>query len=241
MLRSADIRSKEIAIRVVDVVISTLVLIMLLPLLALIAGLIKLDSNGPVFFRQPRLGRGGTEFSIYKFRTMVPGAEGFGLKKSTAHNDDRITHFGGLLRNWSIDEIPQLLNIIKGEMSVVGPRPAFPDHLEAYTDHQKRRLEVLPGLTGWAQVNGRNSLSWPDRIKHDLWYVDHRSLKLNLIIMWRTIPVLFNSNLIYGPVVNFELGPEPAAETAPVSPEFTAATTTERFPNSKKQKIPLCV
>jgi lipopolysaccharide/colanic/teichoic acid biosynthesis glycosyltransferase len=237
----AEIRINELAIRMADVVISALALLMLLPLLTLIAGLIKLDSSGPVFFRQARLGRGGAQFSIFKFRTMANGAEEFGLKKSTAHNDNRITHIGRLLRNWSIDEIPQLLNIIKGEMSIVGPRPAFPEHLEVYTGRQKRRLEVLPGLTGWAQVNGRNSLSWPARIEHDLWYVEHRSLKLNLIIMWRTIPVLFNTDLIYGPVANFELVPEPVAEPAPSAANPFIPRTAERFPDSEKEKIPLSV
>ncbi len=225
-----------------DLTISFAVIVFFFPALALIALLIKLDSSGPVFYRQRRLGREGKAFSIFKFRTMVNGAEKIGLKKSTARDDGRITRVGKVLRNSSIDELPQILNVIKGEMSIVGPRPAFMEYLDKYTHRQERRLEVHPGLTGWAQVNGRNALTWQERIEHDVWYVENRNLWLNISTIFRTLPVLFKSELVYGPVVNFELEQKPAFESVTESPELHhvyGGKAPVRKP--KEEKIPLGV
>ena len=149
-----------------------------------VALLIKLEDRGPVFYIQERIGHMGKLFRLIKFRSMVVGADrlGAGLYID-GENDRRITKVGRFIRKWSIDELPQLVNVLKGDMSIVGPRPGMPFHLKEYTHRQKRRLLVKPGITGWAQINGRNSLSWPERIELDLWYVEHRSLMLNLKIM----------------------------------------------------------
>jgi lipopolysaccharide/colanic/teichoic acid biosynthesis glycosyltransferase len=159
---------------------------------------IRADSRGPVFYRQERVGRAGRHFRVYKFRTMIDGAEFVGLKREVAHNDERITRVGRWLRLTSFDEIPQLLNVVRGEMSVVGPRPSGPHHAERYTPRQRRRLEAKPGITGWAQVNGRNSLSWEERIELDVWYVDHWSPWLELQILLRTPGAILDKEGIYG-------------------------------------------
>lgn len=183
----------------VDRVLAVFGLAVLSPLLILIAVLIKVDSSGPVFYREPRIGRRGRLFRIYKYRTMVHGAEHVGLGRNVARDDDRITVIGKWLRRTSADEIPQLLNVALGQMSIVGPRPAPYDHMSRYTDHQLRRLEVRPGITGWAQVNGRNSISWEDRIEFDIWYVDHWSPLLDLRILLRTPRALVRAADLYGP------------------------------------------
>lgn len=182
----------------VDRVLAALGLVVLSPLLVIIALAIRGDSSGHIFYRQPRAGRRGKVFRIYKFRTMVDGAEHIGLGRNVARNDERITRVGKWLRLTSADEIPQLLNVALGQMSIVGPRPAPPDHLSSYSDHQRRRLEVRPGITGWAQVNGRNSLSWEDRIELDIWYVDHWSPLLDLRILLRTPRALLPGTDLYG-------------------------------------------
>jgi lipopolysaccharide/colanic/teichoic acid biosynthesis glycosyltransferase len=209
--------NKDRAIRALDASLALLSVVILLPVFAVIAMAIKATSPGPVFFRQLRLGRGGRHFRIFKFRTMIDGAETVGMGMLTSHDDDRITRVGRFLRDWSIDELPQILNVIKGEMSLVGPRPALVKYRDEYDDRQARRLLVPPGLTGWAQVNGRNSLTWPERIEHDVWYVDHRSLGLNVSIILRTFPVLFLREGVCGPPRNFEMeSNEPQATKAKV-------------------------
>jgi len=170
----------------------------LLPIFALIGIFIKLDSKGPVFFRQKRVGKGGKIFVAYKLRTMIINAEKMGLGYEIEKNDARITRVGKYLR-WGIDELPQLINVFRGEMSLVGPRPALPHQVERYSKEEKRRLEVKPGITGWALVNGRNILTWPERIKLDIWYIDHWSIWLDLKILFKTIwVVIFTREGIYG-------------------------------------------
>jgi lipopolysaccharide/colanic/teichoic acid biosynthesis glycosyltransferase len=157
----------------------------------IIAIAIKLESRGPVFYKQPRAGKGGKPFHMVKFRTMVDGAEHMGLGFEVARNDSRITRVGNLLRAWSFDELPQIFNIIDGTMSIVGPRPARMDQIEVFTLDERKRMLVKPGLTGWAQVNGRNLISWKERIQLDLWYVSNESFWLNLKIVFKTVWVAF--------------------------------------------------
>jgi lipopolysaccharide/colanic/teichoic acid biosynthesis glycosyltransferase len=159
--------------------------------LALSALAIKLSDGGPVFYRQRRVGQRGSEFELLKLRTMVVGAETQGAGWAVNHGDPRITKVGRFLRRLSVDEVPQLWNVLRGEMSLVGPRPTLAYQVERYTEHQRRRLEVKPGITGWAQVNGRAHLRWAERIELDVWYVDHRSPWLDLKILARTPRALF--------------------------------------------------
>ena len=174
---------------------------LLSPLLLAIAAAIRATSPGPVFYRQVRVGRDGRHFRIFKFRSMVVGAEQMGHGLAVAHDDDRTTRVGRVLRRLSLDELPQLFNVVRGEMSLVGPRPTVPSQVEQYTPFERRRLEALPGITGWAAVNGRNLLSWKQRIELDVWYVDHWSLGLDLRILLRTLPALLASSpeQLYGP------------------------------------------
>jgi lipopolysaccharide/colanic/teichoic acid biosynthesis glycosyltransferase len=211
-------RVQALAIRLFDLLLVAFSLVLLLPLFIVTAIAIKVTSPGPVFFRQIRLGRNGRHFRIFKFRTMTDGSEHKGTGMLTAHDDDRITPVGKILRDWSIDELPQVLNVIKGEMSLVGPRPAIVEYLERYDATQARRLLVPPGLTGWAQVNGRNSLTWPERIERDVWYVDRRSLLLNARIVAKTIPVLFKREGVYGPPQNFDMTPVPRKDALDADP-----------------------
>lgn len=190
--------------RIVDLGLALLLLALLAPLLAALALWVKLDSPGPVFFRQTRVGRRGRLFTILKFRTMVVDAERSGYY--TAAHDPRITRAGAFLRRTSLDELPQLLNIVKGDMSIVGPRPTLPYQVEQYTDVQRRRLEVKPGVTGWAQIHGRNTLSWPQRIEYDIWYVDHQSLWLDLNILLRTVRVWLRGEGVYAERDKFVVG-----------------------------------
>jgi len=184
--------------RIFDVIGSGIGLIILLPIFVIIGILIKLDSKGSVFFIQERAGKDGKIFKAYKLRTMVENAEKKGLKYRVTKDDRRITRIGKHLR-WGIDELPQLINVFKGEMSLVGPRPTLPYQVEKYSEREKRRLEVKPGITGWALINGRNILSWPERIKLDIWYIDHWSLWLDLKILFKTIwVVIFTREGIYG-------------------------------------------
>ena len=177
---------------------SGIALIVLLPIFDIIGIFIRLDSKGPVFFRQKRVGKDGRNFTAYKLRTMVNNAEKTGLRYEIEKNDARITRIGKHLR-WGIDELPQLINVFKGEMSLVGPRPALPYQIKKYSEREKRRLEVKPGITGWALINGRNKLTWPERIKLDIWYIDHWSLWLDLTILLKTIwVVIFTREGVYG-------------------------------------------
>lgn len=184
--------------RFLDVTASFLGLVLLSPLLLAVSILIKIDSRGPVIFRQKRIGRNGKGFEIYKFRSMCVGAEKTGSGVYSGKGDARVTRIGKILRATSIDELPQLLNILKGEMSFVGPRPPLTYHpwkYEEYTDFQKRMFEVRPGITGWAQVNGRKDVEWHKRIELNVWYVDHMSLLLDIKIMFMTaFKVLTNAD-----------------------------------------------
>jgi undecaprenyl phosphate N,N'-diacetylbacillosamine 1-phosphate transferase len=190
---------KSILKRLLDLAVSATGLAVLLLLFLMIAGAIKIDSPGPVFFRQERAGKEGKIFKIFKFRTMVVDAEKKGSGVFVKENDFRITKVGKLLRQTSLDELPQLLNVLKGEMSLVGPRPALPYQVDHYDNRQRRRLTVQPGITGWAQVNGRTALSWPERIELDLWYLDHWSILLDLKIILQTIAVVLAKKGIYKP------------------------------------------
>ncbi len=191
-------RAQEIIFRFFDIAASAAALVVLSPIMLAVAASIKLEDGGPVFYLQERIGYMGRRFRLIKFRSMVVNAEklGAGLYID-GENDSRITRVGRFIRRWSIDELPQLFNVLKGDMSLIGPRPGMPFHLAQYTPRQKMRLLVKPGITGWAQINGRNSLSWPERIELDLWYIEHRSLWLNLKILLRTIPAVVNPRGLY--------------------------------------------
>ena len=183
--------------RALDVVLAAVLLVVAAPLLALAALAIRLESRGPVFYRQRRVGRYGRPFELWKLRTMVPGAESMGAGVYVLEGDPRITRVGRLLRRFSFDELPNLLNVLKGEMALVGPRPTVQEQVDRYTERQLRRLEVKPGITGWAQINGRTSLPWPERIELDVWYVEHRSLGLDLRILARTARMLASGRGLY--------------------------------------------
>jgi len=190
--------------RVFDVVVAGAALCVMSPLLAAIALWIKLDSRGPVLFRQVRAGRYGKPFTIFKFRTMVVDAEKSGYY--TAADDPRVTRAGRFLRATSLDELPQLFNILKGDMSIVGPRPTLLYQVEQYTARQRKRLDMRPGVTGWAQVNGRNALSWPERIELDVWYVEHWSMWLDVKILLRTPLVWLKGEGVYAEKEKFVVG-----------------------------------
>jgi lipopolysaccharide/colanic/teichoic acid biosynthesis glycosyltransferase len=183
--------------RALDIVLGAAVLVVTAPLQALAAIAIRLESGGPVFYRQLRVGRDGEPFELWKLRTMVPGAESLGAGIYVIEGDPRITRVGRLLRRFSLDELPNLLNVLKGDLALVGPRPTVQEQVDRYTDRQRRRLEVKPGITGWAQVNGRTSLPWPERIELDVWYVEHRSLRLDLRILARTARLLATGHGLY--------------------------------------------
>jgi lipopolysaccharide/colanic/teichoic acid biosynthesis glycosyltransferase len=183
--------------RALDVLLATLLLVVTAPLLALAALAIRLESPGPVFYRQRRVGRHGRPFELWKLRTMVPGAESMGAGVYVLEGDPRITRVGRLLRRFSFDELPNLVNVLRGEMAMVGPRPTVQEQVDRYTERQLRRLEVKPGITGWAQINGRTSLPWPERIELDVWYVEQRSLRLDLRILARTARMLASGRGLY--------------------------------------------
>jgi lipopolysaccharide/colanic/teichoic acid biosynthesis glycosyltransferase len=177
--------------RAVDVVVAGAGLVLASPLLAAAALATKLESGGPVFYRQTRVGKDGVDFELLKLRTMVVGAEKLGAGYAVDKGDARITRVGRVLRRTSIDELPQLWNVLRGDMSIIGPRPTLRYQVEQYDKHQRRRLEIRPGVTGWAQVQGRASLPWADRIELDVWYVENRSPKVDLAILLRTPLALF--------------------------------------------------
>ncbi len=183
--------------RCVDLLVATTVLVLSAPFLALVLVAIRLDSRGAVIYRQRRVGLHGHEFDVLKLRTMVAGAEQIGAGLLVADGDERITRVGALLRRTSFDELPNLLNVVRGEMSLIGPRPTVPSQVAHYDERQRGRLAVKPGITGWAQVNGRASLPWSQRIEMDLWYIEHRSLALDLRILARTARVLFGGGGLY--------------------------------------------
>ena len=183
--------------RAFDVAIAAVALVVTAPLLVLAAIAIRLESAGSPIYRQRRVGRGGEPFELVKLRTMVSGAEHVGAGMAVNYGDPRITRVGAVLRRFSLDELPNLVNVLRGEMSIVGPRPTIQAQVEQYTDRQRRRLEVKPGITGWAQVNGRASLPWRERIELDVWYVDNRSLRLDLRILARTARMLATGHGLY--------------------------------------------
>ena len=177
--------------RAADVAVAGIGLVLVSPILGIAALAKKLEDRGPVLYRQTRVGRDGVDFEVLKLRTMLVGAEGMGAGYAVDRGDRRITRVGRILRRTSIDELPQLWNILRGDMSVIGPRPTLRYQVEQYDEHQRHRLDVRPGLTGWAQVNGRAELPWADRIELDVWYVENRSPKVDLQILFRTPLALF--------------------------------------------------
>jgi lipopolysaccharide/colanic/teichoic acid biosynthesis glycosyltransferase len=183
--------------RCLDVIVATTVLVLSAPFLVLAAVAIRLESRGGAIYRQRRVGLHGHEFDVLKLRTMVAGAERIGAGLLVADGDERITRVGALLRRTSLDELPNLLNVVRGEMSLIGPRPTVPSQVAHYDERQRGRLAVKPGITGWAQVNGRASLPWSQRIEMDLFYIEHRSLALDLRILVRTARVLFGGGGLY--------------------------------------------
>jgi lipopolysaccharide/colanic/teichoic acid biosynthesis glycosyltransferase len=177
--------------RSADVAIAALGLVVSSPFVALAALATKLEDGGPILFKQTRVGRDGEDFELLKLRSMVVDAESKGAGYAVDKGDARITRVGRFVRRTSLDELPQLWNVLRGDMSIIGPRPTLRYQVERYDDHQRRRLDVRPGLTGWAQIQGRATLPWDQRIELDVWYVDHRSLKLDVIILLRTPLALF--------------------------------------------------
>jgi lipopolysaccharide/colanic/teichoic acid biosynthesis glycosyltransferase len=170
--------------RLVDVVLAALAVLVLAPLLLAIAVVLRMTLGCPILFRQARIGLNGRQFELVKFRTMVDAA---GHDGQPLPDQDRLTSFGRLLRVSSIDELPELWNVLRGDMSLVGPRPLLVEYLPLYSDEQARRHEVRPGITGWAQVNGRNAISWDEKLALDVWYVDNQSLRIDLKILWLTL------------------------------------------------------
>jgi lipopolysaccharide/colanic/teichoic acid biosynthesis glycosyltransferase len=177
--------------RALDLAGGSLGLVVATPVLGLAALAIKLEDRGPVFYRQQRVGKDGGDFELLKLRTMIVGAERVGAGYAVDAGDERITRVGRVLRRLSLDELPQLWNVVRGDMSLIGPRPTLRYQVERYTPRQRRRLEVKPGITGWAQVHGRAALPWEDRIELDVWYVEHKSPWLDLRILLRTPLALF--------------------------------------------------
>ena len=183
--------------RAFDLTVGVTGSILTAPVVALLALAIRLESPGHPIYTQARVGKDEEPFQIFKLRTMVRGAEFTGAGLAIQEGDDRITRVGQLLRRYSLDELPNLWNVVRGEMSIVGPRPTLAVQVEQYTDRQKGRLAVKPGITGWAQVNGRTSLPWTERIELDLWYVEHRSLTLDLKILIRTASMVLSGRGLY--------------------------------------------
>jgi lipopolysaccharide/colanic/teichoic acid biosynthesis glycosyltransferase len=173
--------------RALDLVLSSLALAGSAPFLAAALIAIRFETHGHPLYRQRRVGRGGEPFELFKLRTMVTGAEGMGSGLAVDEGDARITKLGARLRRTSFDEVPNLVNVVRGEMSLVGPRPTVQVQVDRYDERQRRRLEAKPGITGWAQVNGRASLPWSERIELDLWYLEHASLRLDLRILAETV------------------------------------------------------
>jgi lipopolysaccharide/colanic/teichoic acid biosynthesis glycosyltransferase len=178
--------------RLVDIAGASFLLLLALPFLAVAAIAIKLDDGGPILYRQRRVGLDGTDFELLKLRTMVVGAEKLGAGFAVNEGDPRITRAGRVLRRLSLDELPQLWNVVRGDMSLIGPRPTLRYQVERYTPRQRRRLEVKPGITGWAQIHGRASLPWDERIELDVWYVERRSAWIDVKILARTPFALFH-------------------------------------------------
>jgi lipopolysaccharide/colanic/teichoic acid biosynthesis glycosyltransferase len=222
--------------RVVDVLGAGVGLVLAAPVLGAAALAIRREDGGPVLFRQERVGRHGRPFTLLKLRTMIVDAHTVGAGYAVDRGDARITRTGDLLRRTAVDELPQLVNVLRGDMSLVGPRPTLQYQVDTYTPRQRRRLEVRPGLTGWAQLHGRARLPWSDRIELDVWYVEHRSLLLDLRILLRTVGVLLRPDTAYKEGVGgwttpaaeaakgqtLDEGAPTAGDGAPLRPEATA-------------------
>jgi undecaprenyl phosphate N,N'-diacetylbacillosamine 1-phosphate transferase len=189
--------------RTLDIAVSGTALAALWPALAAMGIAVRLESEGPALFVQSRVGEYGESFDILKFRTMAEGSEKGDVV--VTKGDARVTRVGAFLRATSLDELPQLLNILKGDMSLVGPRPTLRYQVDQYDAVQRRRLDVPPGVTGWAQIHGRNSLPWPQRIELDVWYADHWSFWLDLKILLKTVPVVLGAEEVYGDRANFDM------------------------------------
>jgi lipopolysaccharide/colanic/teichoic acid biosynthesis glycosyltransferase len=183
--------------RAVDIVVSATGLLVTSPLLALAALAVRVETPGPVIYRQRRSGLHGREFDVLKLRSMVQGAEHMGAGLAVNENDARITRVGAFLRRTSLDELPNLVNVLRGEMSLIGPRPTLPAQVAQYSERERGRLAIKPGITGWAQVNGRATLPWSQRIELDLYYIEHRSLALDVQILWRTIGMVLGGSDLY--------------------------------------------
>jgi len=183
--------------RLFDVVLALLGLLLAAPFLLAALVAIPLESRGGPIYRQRRVGRDGRPFDVLKLRTMVSGAEHLGPGLAVSEGDTRITRLGRLLRRTSLDEVPNLVNVLRGEMAIIGPRPTVPVQVAQYTARQRGRLAVKPGITGWAQVNGRTELPWDQRIELDLWYIEHRSWRLDLEILWRTARIVLGGEGLY--------------------------------------------
>jgi len=199
-LRAVGARLREspaVVRRAIDIVVSSLGLLLASPLLALAVLAIRLEGPGPALFRQVRVGKDGELFEMLKLRTMVRDAERTGAGLAINEGDARITRTGRLLRRSSLDELPNLINVLRGEMSLIGPRPTLPSQVAQYTERQRGRLAIRPGITGWAQVHGRASLPWPERIELDLHYVEHRSAALDMRILARTIALVMGGSGLY--------------------------------------------
>ena len=218
--------------RLVDLVVSGAAGVVLAPVMAVVAVLVRLRLGRPVIFRQRRIGLAGRPFSIVKFRTMRPEAW------PGEPDADRDTPLGRALRGLSLDELPQLWNVLRGDMSIIGPRPTLPEQVEHYSPRQHGRHAIRPGLTGWAQVNGRNSISWPERIELDLWYIEHRSVRLDARIVGRTLLRLVRPSGIYGEGGVNQGFPVPEArpETVPEAPDDSAAPSTSDDTSSTPPK-----
>jgi lipopolysaccharide/colanic/teichoic acid biosynthesis glycosyltransferase len=183
--------------RLFDLVAAAAALVVTSPLLLLALIAVPLESRGSPIFRQRRVGLDGREFEVIKLRTMVSGAESLGAGLAVAENDERITRLGALLRRTSVDELPNLINVLRGEMSIIGPRPTVASQVEQYTPRQLGRLAIRPGITGWAQVNGRAGLPWDERIELDLWYIENRSWKLDRQILRRSFSTVLGGDDLY--------------------------------------------
>jgi lipopolysaccharide/colanic/teichoic acid biosynthesis glycosyltransferase len=183
--------------RAIDIVVGAFALILAAPVMVAAMLAIRMESRGHPIYRQRRVGKDGRPFDLLKLRTMVDGAEHIGAGLAINANDPRVTRVGALLRRTSLDELPNLLNVVRGDMSLVGPRPTIPVQVEQYTDRQRGRLALKPGITGWAQVNGRTTLPWSERIELDLYYIEHRSLALDARILWRTVAIVLGGSGLY--------------------------------------------
>ena len=208
--------------RVADVVVAAIALLVLSPVLLVVAILVRTKLGSPVIFRQKRPGRNGRLFTLYKFRTMSEVAADATGVEAVSSDAERLTPLGRRLRSTSLDELPELYNVLKGDMSIVGPRPLLPEYLDRYNHEQARRHEVRPGITGWAQVNGRNAVSWDERFEMDVWYVDHRSLVLDARVLLKTVGAVLSREGVSAPGAEtmqpFE-GDRPTADTKTTTTE----------------------